>query len=414
MKPPSIDEEADVKVIADWAAASNSDLFTCSDSQLEDALLAKREAALSIKNQTGRNDTLVSTEKLIRTWMDDEDGDDVGFESISHILAAQMNQHHTSWKDLQLTPEMAAVKDSLFPEHPSTPSTGPQELLPLRSSQSTTLSTEQHVRIEDVSNKQTDSPIESVSLDPASANKEAVDNQIAKHAEVFPNGFFTLTNHTSTRFHWASKRVETGVKDVTRDIETLLSSIKSNAEIILENEKTKLHTSTSNLMATNKVLDICSDTQKSHRAEEATANAFTTRIETLINASNEACRKTKDSGQVFEKAYKILGAQLPVLRAAFGRKRLLPDSAPLIKTGRANSDNEVKKMVTEVKTIAKRIKEVEKLRSEAEAELDRILLVNTFAQMNGQGVKALEEKHPGLLKDLRDLTKMFREHTSTS
>nr|CEG03002.1 unnamed protein product [Fusarium pseudograminearum CS3487] len=71
-------------------------------------------------------------------------------------------------------------------------------------------------------------------------------------------------------------------------------------------------------------------------------------------------------------------------------------------------------MVTEVKTIAKRIKEVEKLRSEAEAELDRILLVNTFAQMNGQGVKALEEKHPGLLKDLRDLTKMFREHTSTS
>ncbi|QPC80290.1 hypothetical protein HYE68_011042 [Fusarium pseudograminearum] len=410
MKPLSIDQEADVKVIADWAAASNSDLFTCSDSQLEDALLAKREAALSIKNQTGR------TEKLIRTWMDDEDGDgdDVGFESISHILAAQMNQHHTSWKDLQLTPEMAAVKDSLFPEHPSTLSTGPQELLPLSSSQSTTLSTEQHVRIEDVSNTQTDSPIESVSLDPASANKEAVDNQIAKHAEVFPNGFFTLTNHTSTRFHWASKRVETGVKDVTRDIETLLSSIKSNAEMILENEKTKLHTSTSNLMATNKVLDICSDTQKSHRAEEATANAFTTRIETLTNASNEACRKTKDSGQVFEKAHKILGAQLPVLQAALGRKRLLPDSAPLIKIGRANSDNEVKKMVTEVKTIAKRVKEVEKLRFEAEAELDRILLVNTFAQMNGQGVKALEEKHPGLLKDLRDLTKMFGKHTSTS
>lgn len=132
--------------------------------------------------------------------MDDQDGDgdDVGLDSISHFFATQMDQHHISWKDLQLTPEMVAVKDSLLPEHPSTPSTGPQEFLPLRSSPSTTLSTEQHISIDDVSNTQTNSPIESVSLDLASADKEAVDNQIAKHAEVSPNGFFTPTNHTST------------------------------------------------------------------------------------------------------------------------------------------------------------------------------------------------------------------------
>ncbi|CAG1970459.1 unnamed protein product [Fusarium graminearum] len=410
MKPPSVNQEADSKAIADWVVASNSDLFTCSDSQLKDVLLAKYKAAWSIKNQTGR------TERVIRIWMDDQngDGDDVGFDSISHFFATQMNQHHISWKDLQLTPEMVAVKDSLLPEHPSTPSTGPQEFLPLRSSPSTTPSTEQHISIDDVSNTQTNSPIESVSLDLASADKEAVDNQIAKHAEVSPNGFFTPTNHTSTMFHWASKRVKTGVKDVTRDIETLLSSIKSNAEMILENEKTQLHTSTSNLMISNKVLDICSDIQKSHRAEEATANEFTTQIETLINASNEACRKTKDSGQVFEKAYKTLGAQLPVLRTAFGRKRILPDAASAIEEGRSHAEIEVKRMVTEVKTIAKRIKEAEELRSEAETELDRILLVNTFAQINGQGVKALKEKHPGLLKDLGDLTKKFVEHSSTS
>ncbi|KAM0294490.1 hypothetical protein ACHAPM_011137 [Fusarium culmorum] len=355
-------------------------------------------------------------ERVIRTWVDDEDGDGdgVGFDSISHFLATHMNQHHISWNELQLTPEMASVKDSLFPEHPSTPSTGPQEFLPLRSSSSTTFSTEQHISIDDVSNTQTDSPIESVSIDPVSVDKEAVDNQIAKHAEVSPNGFFTPTNHTSTMFHWASKRVETGVKDATRDIETLLSSIKSNAEMILENEKTKLHTSTSDLMISTKVLDICSDIQKSHRAEEATANGFTTQIETLINASNEACRKTKDSGQVFEQAYKILGAQLPVLRTASGRKRIIPDAASDIESARSHAENEVKRMVTEVKTTAKRIKEAEKLRSEAEAELDRILLVNTLAQINGQDMKALEEKHPGLLKDLGDLTKKFGEHSSTS
>ncbi|KAM0347243.1 hypothetical protein ACHAP4_011450 [Fusarium culmorum] len=291
-----------------------------------------------------------------------------------------MNQHHISWNELQLTPEMASARKNFF----------------------------HYVQV------QTDSPIESVSIDPVSVDKEAVDNQIAKHAEVSPNGFFTPTNHTSTMFHWASKRVETGVKDATRDIETLLSSIKSNAEMILENEKTKLHTSTSDLMISTKVLDICSDIQKSHRAEEATANGFTTQIETLINASNEACRKTKDSGQVFEQAYKILGAQLPVLRTASGRKRIIPDAASDIESARSHAENEVKRMVTEVKTTAKRIKEAEKLRSEAEAELDRILLVNTLAQINGQDMKALEEKHPGLLKDLGDLTKKFGEHSSTS
>lgn len=139
-------------------------------------------------------------ERVIRTWVDDEDGDgdDVGFDSISHFLATHMNQHHISWNDLQLTPEMASVKDSLFPEHPSTPSTDPQEFLPLRSSPSTTFSTEQHISIDDVSNTQANSPIESVSIDPVSVDKEAVDNQIAKHAEVSPNGFFTPTNNTST------------------------------------------------------------------------------------------------------------------------------------------------------------------------------------------------------------------------
>ncbi|KAG8668124.1 hypothetical protein FPOAC1_007492 [Fusarium poae] len=146
--------------------------------------------------------------------------------------------------------------------------------------------------------------------------------------------------------------------------------------------------------------DACPDTAKDDLAH----------IRHLIKTSYEA----KFSDQELGIPHDIIDDQLKLLN---GLSRVIQDAdEPVVESCNKKEEEESKmgKIINRMNTIANGIKWSQEMMSNVEAELVDISLLVDFARIGGRGVKALENKHPGLLKDLRDMARELENHSFPS
>jgi hypothetical protein len=130
----------------------------------------------------------------------------------------------------------------------------------------------------------------------------------------------------------------------------------------------------------------------------------------LIKTSYEA----KFSDQELGIPHDIIDDQLKLLN---GLSRVIQDAdEPVVESCNKKEEEESKmgKIINRMNTIANGIKWSQEMMSNVEAELVDISLLVDFARIGGRGVKALENKHPGLLKDLRDMARELENHSFPS
>ncbi|KAG8361673.1 hypothetical protein FVEN_g831 [Fusarium venenatum] len=213
---------------------------------------------------------------------------------------------------------------------------------------------------------------------------------------------------------WTRKQLRI-VQDVIRPTERLLNCVKSNASMILRKLHLEYDECMDLLLLSNNVLDIATKLHASQWALVVTAKANIAQIRTLIDDSNEASNQAssshhagqRSSDQALNIPRDIIGQQVKILERALQNARDADEKANKSYEGKAKAEERVEEIITQIKACTKKIKKWEERKSRAEAELRHLSLLVTFSKIGEQGVRILEEKYPGLLKDLGDMAREF-------
>lgn len=179
--------------------------------------------------------------------------------------------------------------------------------------------------------------------------------------------------------------------------------MQANADMLLAKLGAERNHGTAILELTNKTLGIVAQLDDSTHADAITAKEDIPRLKRLINMSNSALQRSKDSSTTFDVAHDTIGLQLKRIQLLLESAQEANDLTTKVTTERIEVEEQVQKLKSRINGIEEEIKEWEELKFRVEKELWRILVLVRLAQLHVQGVGILREKHPGFFKDLRIL-----------
>jgi hypothetical protein len=187
--------------------------------------------------------------------------------------------------------------------------------------------------------------------------------------------------------------------------------MKSNTDMLLAKLEEELNHGEAVLALIKKSVEITAliDDTKCAQANAANEEDIA-RLQSLIESGNEAILQSKNSGHTFDAAHDMIGRQLKAMHLMLDYAREVTHPAAKVNVERMEVEEQVRKVQGRVSGIKEEIEKWGELKSLAEAELGRVLFLTTFAQINGRHVRALEKKHPGFFKDLKDLAKKSGAH----